>query len=576
MRRPAIPVFSLHQVMSGSNHNVPNASSVGKASGCSGILFGIVFAGFSLVFCTVAAFNTWGDYWKTRNWNATPATLLSTEIALRPTDKAGKVEKDDAEWAGGSEFRLNVRYRYEFNGQKFTGAKWRLDAGESDDCESLSLAQEKIESASFLQCLVNPAAPQESILERRNSGLPLVIWGLLFSLVGVGLIIVSAKQLRTGQAWSRNASSAEVGEGFGGFLMAGSFVTLFLLAGLFVLWQGISGILTEIRAKSWVETPCEILRSGWRSKSASVLYRYTFEGTTYLSDRVSAAKGMSSGKQSRSLRQGNAAVCWVNPEHPRIACLQLKARPWMLILFSIPFTTVGVFGWGFILRHKRKRSVAARTPPPDPAGAVVLRSGLRRLGSLGGAVFVSLFWNGIVSVFLVAAAAGEFPGGWSIWVFLTPFVLVGLLFLAMTLYLAMKCLLPPARVMLSPRILRPGGKLELSWEISPHRLFRPEQVKIRLKGSRPSQEDAPRFRRGSEAWAADLVSASIPLGAFAGGTENFTVPDPRSSLSPDALAVLKWSLELSAVVPRWADISDSWPVEFAIAEDDYAAPDDDS
>lgn len=58
-------------------------------------------------------------------------------------------------------------------------------------------------------------------------------------------------------------------------------------------------------------------------------------------------------------------------------------------------------------------------------------------------LFFSAFWNVIVSVFVVAAAAGGFedspdgPGGAFIWLFLTPFILIGL----GTAYLAVAFLL---------------------------------------------------------------------------------------------------------------------------------------
>jgi hypothetical protein len=66
----------------------------------------------------------------------------------------------------------------------------------------------------------------------------------------------------------------------------------------------------------------------------------------------------------------------------------------------------------------------------------------KRLGQAGCMLCLSLFWNGIVGVFVLAGLGvlplqGEgnlsgamAPGAWGYWLFLTPFILVGLGFMA--------------------------------------------------------------------------------------------------------------------------------------------------
>jgi hypothetical protein len=92
----------------------------------------------------------------------------------------------------------------------------------------------------------------------------------------------------------------------------------------------------------------------------------------------------------------------------------------------------------------RRRSLEPAGPPsgyrmepmPDGTTRVTMTAG-RRLGQAGCLLFITLFWNGIVGVF-VAAGLGltsmkiEGPGGamalgaWGFWLFLTPFILIGL------------------------------------------------------------------------------------------------------------------------------------------------------
>ena len=53
------------------------------------------------------------------------------------------------------------------------------------------------------------------------------------------------------------------------------------------------------------------------------------------------------------------------------------------------------------------------------------QTGLTRLKLAGGLALFAAFWNGIVSVFVVAKLHGKFPGSWFMWLFLTPFIGVG-------------------------------------------------------------------------------------------------------------------------------------------------------
>jgi hypothetical protein len=79
---------------------------------------------------------------------------------------------------------------------------------------------------------------------------------------------------------------------------------------------------------------------------------------------------------------------------------------------------------------------------PMPDGTTSITPTLaRRAGQMGCTLFLALFWNGVVSVFVLAGLGAiavnvEGPGGamapgqWGYWLFLTPFIAVGLGFLA--------------------------------------------------------------------------------------------------------------------------------------------------
>jgi hypothetical protein len=63
------------------------------------------------------------------------------------------------------------------------------------------------------------------------------------------------------------------------------------------------------------------------------------------------------------------------------------------------------------------------TVEPAPDGGLRVAQGTSRLAGAGCALAFALFWNGIVSTFVVRAFQS---GGWFEWLFLTPFIAVGL------------------------------------------------------------------------------------------------------------------------------------------------------
>jgi MFS family permease len=89
-------------------------------------------------------------------------------------------------------------------------------------------------------------------------------------------------------------------------------------------------------------------------------------------------------------------------------------------------------------------------------------SGCQLLGALG----ITLFWNGIVSVFLWQAIFGD--GGWFLRIFLIPFVLVGLALILFTLVaflqLISALLLGRVSLELAEHPLSPGAQVELLFE----------------------------------------------------------------------------------------------------------------
>lgn len=385
----------------------------------------------------------------------------------------------------------------------------------------------------------------------------MVVWGLPFFLVGVGLIVIGRKASKVTDA----TTTMEEASPLGSLLLGGAFFSIFLAAGLFVCWQGINALIAGNRAKTWPKTPCEIVRTGWNNDVRQVLYRYTVNGEAYHSDRVRPAGRMTFIGGSPHWEFGARTTCRVDPSDPRSAVLQTESRGWLAILIGVPFLAVGLFGAGAVIYKRQK---ARLKKAPQIVDALWLSSRAARGKAVGILAFFNLFWNGIVGVFVTLAANGGWGGGFLIWLFLTPFIFIGLV-MAVTLFGHLLTMaLPSARVMIEPMPPVAGAETVLSWEIAPSRLFHPREVTLRLQAEwRDSGHRDPSLRT-QKPWCAVLWSGTVPRGSLASGTEKIRLPDPRKELSALAPGALRWSLVLHATIPGWVDLNEEWPVEFEV------------
>lgn len=128
------------------------------------------------------AWRMWLSYEKaqiTRNWSQVPCRILASRIVSeRPTphsDPAHKVE---------------VRYEYDFNGTKHVSARIRqVESAPSLHLDDVRQKQQNYPPGSQQTCFVNPAAPDEAVLQHASRAALYSIWfPLLFVLGGFGML----------------------------------------------------------------------------------------------------------------------------------------------------------------------------------------------------------------------------------------------------------------------------------------------------------------------------------------------------------------------------------------------------
>lgn len=368
---------------------------------------------------------------------------------------------------------------------------------------------------------------------------------------------------------------------FGIFLAAGC------LASYFVLWRPWSGWLA---ARFWQPVPCRVVSSQVASSSdgdtyrVDITYTYVFAGGEYHGSRYDFMGGSSSGYDSKAAvvaqhPPGSQATCWVDPAHPGEAVFD-RDFSWVYLigLFPLIFVAAGAGGivWAFQTTRKNRRvqAVQAMGPRPSPFGVEIpadagqprlLKPQLSPGGKLAGLIFVALFWNGIVSIFVVVVVNGwrSGQGEGCLTAFLVPFVLVGLGLIYAVFRQFLVLFNPHLELTLSRGALAPGESALLQWRFD-GKADRVTRLKIVLEG----REEAT-YRRGTDTVTDREVFATIPIVdtdqsiQIAQGSARVHVPDDTMpSFAADRNKIV-WTLKAACEIPGWPDSDDGYDIVVA-------------
>ncbi len=368
---------------------------------------------------------------------------------------------------------------------------------------------------------------------------------------------------------------------FGIFLAFGSvFLYFFFL-------RPVGGLLA---ARSWTEVSCVVLESRVAESSDSdgttykpdILYSYSVGGIVHQSRRYDMMEAYSSGYDGKAeivarYPPGRQTSCWVDPANPNEAVLSRGfSAAYLVGLFPLIFVAVGAFGLIWAVRQKNKtRTAAARTGgpgdiaspfgvqiPTEAAGPLELRPKMTRLGKLLGLLFASVFWNGIVSVFVWQAVQlwrqGQ-PDG-CMTTFLIPFVLIGLLLIFGVFQQLLVLFNPRLKITLSRGVLAPGEPVHLQWTLS-GRAAGVHRLQIVLEG----KEEAT-YRRGTDTCTDRETFALVTV---VDTTEPFTIPAGSAPLEAPAGTMpsfaaehnkIIWTLKAVCEIPGWPDSEDEYEI----------------
>jgi len=359
-----------------------------------------------------------------------------------------------------------------------------------------------------------------------------------------------------------------------------AFFGLFFVVGLSVFYfVTVRPVMLYAAARSWQETTCTVLSSEVGSHSGSdsttysvdVVYTYNFEGREFQAKRYGFLGGSSSGREGKEeivarYPPGARVTCWIDPSHPDQAVLNREpSLEWLVGLIPLVFLLVGGGGiWGVLHRRQQFRD-AASSPPPSPAvpvtGPLELKPAATPWAKFFGLTFVTLFWDGIVSVFVFQAVrmwrAGSPVGCMSL--FLLPFVLIGLVLIFAALRQLLVLFNPRLHLTLTPGTLIAGASGYLQWSFGSGG-GGVRRLTIVLEGW-----EETRTGQGKNVHIDRAVFITLTLLdtrqeiEIPGGSTSFTVPSNARPSSPDSPRI-RWALKTHCDIAYWPDSDDEYEV----------------
>lgn len=483
-------------------------------------------------------------------------------------------------------FRVKLAFDYRVEGRSFKGSQLSPGFTGSSQFEKLAKLRKKVfRGEEGFMCFVHAEDPSDAVLLKSESshliGLLFAAFGGGFVVIGLGLILTA---IRKGRKSKVRSSTAPEEEKMGGLLGCG-FFGVFAAAGVAIF--GVLVVPTAVKymaAKSWVETPAQVIWSRVRQHYSSdgttyradVFYEYQFEGQRHRSNSYSLlGKSSSSGRSGKakiveSYAAGTPVTCYVNPSDPVEALIERRLGWWSLMgLFPVPFAAVGFGGlyYTFFAKGKKKErssSVAGKARTRERVTRKPPLSPLRKRGIwVMGAFVFAAFWNGIVSVFLWQLWGSWKSGSidWFLGVFMIPFVLIGIGLILHFFYRVAAVFSPVYQVDFDRGSLRPGDSTMISWQ-RVGGSGSPRKVSLRFIGREKAE-----YRRGTstamatELFHEELLSVTSDRLVMSGGNCRLVLPYGAVPTFRGRYSKLQWWVILKVEVPLRPDVYEEYEVD---------------
>ena len=537
-----------------------------------GTLFFAVFLGMGLLFVGLIVRQVFQD--------ATTYTWPKVECAIL---ESGVHDNHGSE----SPYRVHARFIYEWQGQTYTSDKVALQSKTFSDYSKAQRTVDKFPADSKSFCYVNAKAPSEAILVRGNLAFAFFIFlPLVFVAVGAGGIYAMWRQ-PSGPPKPAPLVIKPKAVAAGSVAFFGIFAVVGTVALYFVT---IRPGLKILDARDWNAVPCTVVSSRVQSHSSDdgttysvdILYAYEVHGRELRANRYHFMGGSSSGYDGKAqivaqYPPGAKSICYVNPEDANDAVLHRGFTPVMWVgLFPGVFLVIGIAGMlGKIGPAAAGRKIDFVSQRTQPGEAMVLKPSASPLAKFLGGLIFSLFWNGIVSVFVVHVVqlwrSGRGGEKWFLTLFLIPFVLIGIGMVFFTIHSFWGLFSPRVRLRLSQASVGPGESVELSWEFAGS-ADKVRDLRLQLEGRQELDEGSGKNRRTTKdvfytAELAHFTSAND----IRSGCVLCTIPSDQAPSDSEGSQRVVWTIKLKAAIEFGADLNDEYPLHVASGRREQAA-----
>jgi len=357
---------------------------------------------------------------------------------------------------------------------------------------------------------------------------------------------------------------------------------IFVAAGLGVFWAAsIAPLMQLIDARSWDETPCVVEESyvethsgdDGNTYSAYIRYSYAYGNGDYEGDQYNFTD-VSTGSRKRHqaivdiYSAGSTAVCYVNPDAPEESVLKRNLTPgyffgFMGLLFVGAGCLVILFGV-FQGSSSNAKSASARRRDPiqtdSSTGRVTLEPESGPIGRFIGITIFALIWNGITGAVCFGILS---DGGVEVmaYIFMTPFVLVGVLLIGGVFYNFLGMFNPRVRLSVDRGAARMGSDIELEWSIvgSSNRI---KSFRIKLEG-----HEQARYTRGTNTYTDEHIFTTIDLlntserREIANGRVTVTIPEYTMHSFDGGNNKIIWEFSVHGEINRWPDVGNTFEYE---------------
>jgi hypothetical protein len=330
-----------------------------------------------------------------------------------------------------------------------------------------------------------------------------------------------------------------------------------------------------IQARSWPAVRCRIVScklvaSGGGHNPAyrvAITFKYEFGGHDYQSNRYefmtdSSSFGASDKRAAvKRLRHGTWATCYVDPDHPDHAVID---RSWtstttFILIFSLVFMSIGILVPKFIIKRIKTFSSPIPAQEQVPRGEFVLKPKMGPVAGLVTAMFMAVFWNGIVSIFVYQFLRGgdrSLGSG----IFLTPFVCIGL---GMVVWVVVRFLAlfdPRPQLRLANGYLTPGATTELRWQFT-GRYDRISRLRMSLQGREEATYQAGKNSNTVSKTFVDSALFDSTRGVeIQKGKAKLTIPPGTMHSFRAASNRIIWSIHLKAEIAGLPNLKEEFPL----------------